>query len=405
MVRDSVAFLRAQGRRVFFDAEHFFDGYRTDPDFAMAVLAAAEEAGAERLVLCDTNGGMLPFDVARVVGQVDDAGRGAARDPRAQRRRLRRRELADRRRRRGAPGAGHDQRLRRAHRQRRPDPDHRRPRAEDGRRATRCPTGAVGHLTELAHFVAEIANLPPEARASPTRVATRSPTRRGCTRAASRGSRARTSTCRPRSVGNRRGVVASDYGGGATIRMKAEEFGLDARPTPRSRPRSSRSRSARRPGYAFDVAEASLELLLRARRRLVPAVLRGRELPRARRGARGRRRGAARRGDGEGARRRAPGTSRAPRARGRSARSTTRCARRSRTTTRSSTTWSSRTSACGCSTRASAPGAVVRVLIDTSNGEREWTTVGVSENIIEASWEALVDGYTYGLLHPRTSGP
>jgi len=46
-------------------------------------------------------------------------------------------------------------------------------------------------------------------------------------------------------------------------------------------------------------------------------------------------------------------------------------------------------------------GAVVRVLIDMSNGEREWTTVGVSENIIEASWEALVEGYTFGLLHPR----
>ena len=46
-------------------------------------------------------------------------------------------------------------------------------------------------------------------------------------------------------------------------------------------------------------------------------------------------------------------------------------------------------------------GAVVRVLIDTSNGEREWTTVGVSENILEASWEALVEAYTYGLLHPR----
>ena len=48
-------------------------------------------------------------------------------------------------------------------------------------------------------------------------------------------------------------------------------------------------------------------------------------------------------------------------------------------------------------------GAVVRVLIDTSNGEWEWTTVGVSENILEASWEALVDAYTYGLLHPRES--
>ncbi len=50
-------------------------------------------------------------------------------------------------------------------------------------------------------------------------------------------------------------------------------------------------------------------------------------------------------------------------------------------------------------------GAIVRVLIDTSNGEREWTTVGVSENIIEASWEALVDAYLYGLLHPRSATP
>ena len=76
MVRDSVAFLRAQGRRVFFDAEHFFDGYASDPAFAMRVLLAAEEAGAERLVLCDTNGGMLPLDIARIVGEVLAAGRG-----------------------------------------------------------------------------------------------------------------------------------------------------------------------------------------------------------------------------------------------------------------------------------------------------------------------------------------
>ena len=70
MVRDSIAFLRGQGRRVFFDAEHFFDGYRSDPAFALRVLASAEEAGAERLVLCDTNGGMLPNEVARVVAEV-----------------------------------------------------------------------------------------------------------------------------------------------------------------------------------------------------------------------------------------------------------------------------------------------------------------------------------------------
>ena len=60
---DSVRFLRDHGRRVFFDAEHFFDGYFDDPEFASGVLDAAEAAGAEALVLCDTNGGTLPHDV------------------------------------------------------------------------------------------------------------------------------------------------------------------------------------------------------------------------------------------------------------------------------------------------------------------------------------------------------
>jgi 2-isopropylmalate synthase len=73
MVADSIEYLRSQGRRVFFDAEHFFDGYRSNPDFARAVLTAAHEAGAERLVLCDTNGGFLSHEVERIVGEVTDA--------------------------------------------------------------------------------------------------------------------------------------------------------------------------------------------------------------------------------------------------------------------------------------------------------------------------------------------
>ena len=72
MVGDSIRFLNEHGRRVFFDAEHFFDGYGEDPDFALAVLEAAATAGAERLVLCDTNGGTLPADAAEVVSVVGD---------------------------------------------------------------------------------------------------------------------------------------------------------------------------------------------------------------------------------------------------------------------------------------------------------------------------------------------
>src|SRR5262249_61802394 len=60
MVADSVEFLRGNGRQVLFDAEHFFDGYRSNPEFALRVLEGAAQAGASHLVLCDTNGGRLP---------------------------------------------------------------------------------------------------------------------------------------------------------------------------------------------------------------------------------------------------------------------------------------------------------------------------------------------------------
>ena len=67
MVRDTVAFLRAEGRRVFLDCEHFFDGYKLDPDYGVRVLDAAAEGGADVGVLCDTNGGMLPDGVYDIV--------------------------------------------------------------------------------------------------------------------------------------------------------------------------------------------------------------------------------------------------------------------------------------------------------------------------------------------------
>ncbi len=70
MISDSVAFCRDQGPEVFYDAEHFFDGYRANPDYAMQTLRAALEAGATRLILCDTNGGSLPNWIGEVVGRV-----------------------------------------------------------------------------------------------------------------------------------------------------------------------------------------------------------------------------------------------------------------------------------------------------------------------------------------------
>jgi 2-isopropylmalate synthase len=94
MISDSVAFLTAQGKRVIYDAEHFFDGYADDPAYALDCLRAAVAAGASTVVCCDTNGGSLPTDIRRVMGEVltavtaeggaagihchDDAGVGVA---------------------------------------------------------------------------------------------------------------------------------------------------------------------------------------------------------------------------------------------------------------------------------------------------------------------------------------
>ena len=72
MVRDSVTFFRAEGRRVFLDCEHFFDGFRFDPTYTAQVAATALAAGAEVAVMCDTNGGMLPSMVTRAIGDVSE---------------------------------------------------------------------------------------------------------------------------------------------------------------------------------------------------------------------------------------------------------------------------------------------------------------------------------------------
>ena len=73
LIEASLAYLRAQGRRVIYDAEHFFDGYRADPAYALETLRAAKRGGAETLVLCDTNGGSLPWQIAEAVGAVKAA--------------------------------------------------------------------------------------------------------------------------------------------------------------------------------------------------------------------------------------------------------------------------------------------------------------------------------------------
>ena len=70
MIEESVAYLKSQNREVIYDAEHFFDGYKADPDYALQTLTAAQEGGADVLVLCDTNGGSLPWEIEEITAVV-----------------------------------------------------------------------------------------------------------------------------------------------------------------------------------------------------------------------------------------------------------------------------------------------------------------------------------------------
>ena len=394
MVRDSIAFLRTQGRRVFFDAEHFFDGYRSDPTFAMRVLEAAQEAGAERLVLCDTNGGMLPFDVARIVDEVrgrvetplgihvhNDAGCAVANSLIAV-----------------EHGALQVQGVVNGYGERTGNADLIPIAANLTLKmgVPVLPEGAIERLTEVAHYVAEVANVAPDARqpyagryAFTHKAGLHASGVARLTRAYEHVD--------PETVGNHRGIVASDLGGAATLRMKATEFDVElADADIPALLTELKEREAQ--GYTFEVADASLELLMRkahgwrqdffkvesykaivterwdegavAEATVKVITNQERHIETAE--------GHGPVGALDNALRKAL-TNEYP-----------------QLDEMTLEDYRVRVLEENIGT-----GAVVRVLIDMSNGEREWTTVGVSENILEASWEALVEGYEFGLLHPR----
>ncbi len=396
MVRDSVAFLRSQGRRVFFDAEHFFDGYRADPAFSLSVLAAAEEAGAERLVLCDTNGGMLPSDVAAIVDEVrarvdapigihvhNDAGCAVANSLIAVQH-----------------GAFQVQGVVNGYGERTGNADL-IPIAANLvlKMGVDClPPGAVERLSEVAHYVAEVANVAPDAR-QPYAGRYAFTHKAGLHASGVARLESAYEHVPPASVGNRRGVVASDLGGAATLRMKASEFGLQVDDAAVGRALDElKDRESR--GYTFEVADASLDLLMRraggweqdffrieSYRVHVEERVGDGEPPLAEATVKVRTQGTRHIESAEG---QGPVGALDNALRKALANDYPELARM--------TLEDYRVRVLGEDV---GTGATVRVLIDTSNGEREWTTVGVSENIIEASWEALTDAYLFGLLHPR----
>jgi len=395
MAADSVRFLRAAGRRVFLDAEHFFDGWKANREFSLRVLAAAEEAGAEALVLCDTNGGTLPHEVEEIVTDVrrrtsaqiglhfhNDGGCGVANT------------LAGVR-----MGATQVQGCVNGYGERTGNADlcAAIPDLTLKMGVETIGRERLGRLAPVARHVAELVNVAPNPQ-QPYVGQSAFATKAGLHTSAIARGRDLYSHADPEAVGNSSRVMVGELSGRSTIQLKAAELGLDLDPLAITEI-LSKLKELEYQGYHFEVADGSLELLMRKAAGWEQPYFRlesSRVITEQREDGRfvseatlkvhagGDRVVATTEGNGpvnalDAALRQAIG-GHYPALAGVHL-----------------TDYKVRVL-----DTAKGTAAVTRVLIDSTDGERTWSTIGVSENIIEASWQALSDSIVYGLLHAGT---
>ena len=395
MIGDSIGFLRAQGKRPVFDAEHFFDGYRDDAGYALECVRAAAAAGAENVTLCDTNGGSLPSFVATATAAVvedlggsvevgihthNDAECAVANSLAAI-------EAGARLVQGCVNGYGE--------------------RCGNANLASILPAlqlkmgfevvGAeqLASLTKTSHYLDELCNMTPD----PDRayVGRNAFAHKAGMHAAGVATDASTfEHLEPGTVGNEREILASELSGKATIRSQAERAGLELDDAAAGHT-VERLKQREHRGYHYEAAQASFELLLRREAGVYEPLFElesFRVTTEKRQGGRveteatikvevdGERYVEVAEGNGpvnalDNALRAAIG------------------ARHPHLAEIELTNYKVR-----ILDETHGTDAVTRVLLDSSDGEREWGTIGVSENIIEASWEALVDSLEYA-FQPR----
>lgn len=261
MIEETVAFLVGEGRRVLLDAEHFFDGYLYDPSYAVRALLAGANAGASTLVLCDTNGGMLPDDVARIVTEVaahtstplgmhahNDSGCAVANSMAAV-----------------AAGALHVQGCVNGYGERTGNADIVAVAAnlELKRGTVALAPGGLREATRLSHAISEITNIAPFAR-QPYVGASAFAHKAGLHASAIKVDPDLYQHTDPAGVGNDMRMLVSEMAGRASIELKGKELGFDLAGQGELLTRvTERVKHAEAKGYTFDAADASFELLLR----------------------------------------------------------------------------------------------------------------------------------------------
>ncbi len=391
MVRDTVTHLRTEGQRVFVDLEHFFDGFRANQGYALEVVRAAAEAGADVVVLCDTNGGMLPGwmgDIVSAAGQIgvdlgihchNDTGCAVANSLAA----------VD-------AGAMHVQGTINGYGERTGNADlttlignlH----LKYGWNL--LPEDNIRALTRTSLAIAEIANQAPQAR-QPYVGHSSFAHKAGLHASAIRVDANLYQHIDPAVVGNDMRMLISDMSGRANIQIKGEQLGFDLSDREQAAHITDVVKQRELTGYSYEAADASFELLLRDELGVLDAPFRVdswrvfTEMTApditdseaiVKLAAGGQVNGYV--GEGNG-----PVDALAD------ALSKALLPVFPHVSEYELVDYRVRILPQGHGTD-----AIVRVLIDFAGAERTWTTVGVGTNVIEASWEALADAYLYGLI-------
>jgi 2-isopropylmalate synthase len=391
MIEESVAYLRAHDRRVIYDAEHFFDGYDADPAYAIETLRAAARGGAEMLVLCDTNGGSMPWRVEEVVRAVgasleqplgvhchNDSELAVANSLAAVR-----------------GGASHVQGTINGYGERCgnanlcaiiPDLE-----LKLGMQAV--PEGSLARLCELSHYVAEVANTAPDehmAYVGRSAFAHKG----GIHVAAMRRDERAYQHIAPETVGNSMRVVVSELSGRGNLLSKAEELGVELGESGDVSSVLSEIKDLEARGFAFEAADASVALMMARQDPAyqAPFKLVDYTVVVEHRDGRGTFAEATVKVDVGGERYHTAAEGDGP------VHALDAALRKALVPTYPQVAeFHLRDYKVRILDGEHATAATTRVLIDTSDDNRRWTTVGASGNIIEASWRALAESFEFGL--------
>ncbi|WP_232805683.1 citramalate synthase [Glycomyces xiaoerkulensis] len=400
MITDSVRSGREHGRETFIDCEHFFDGFRHDPEYATLVVRTALEAGADAVVLCDTNGGSIPSDVT---GAVTDLRDRLAADLPPERIRLGMHAQNDT----GCAvantlaaveaGVMHVQGTANGYGER---PGNANLFSVIGNLETKLglkvlPDGCLEKLTHISHAVAEIANMAPDEHAPYTGHAAFAH-KAGIHASAIKADPALYNHIEPEVVGNDMRILVTEMAGRASVELKSREIGVDLSGDQAALERiTKRVKELEAKGWSFEAADASFELLVRDEvegglprpftldtyRVIVDHDPDGATVAEA-----------TVRLDVEGERVISTAEGNGPVNALDAALRKALAERHPRLAQLDLSDFKVRILAGSSGTD-----AVTRVLVTMGDGETDWTTVGVAPNLIEASWNALTEGMAYGL--------